>query len=455
MIKKWSLVFVMVVLDVLLFLLAYFVTNGVLSALGMQDNLASIAKSGDLFSLALPIAIVLATFAWNQVYSLKPKLFFNQLKAILVSTFVAAIFIHILLYVFEIKTIKTSVTINLVVFLFLVPILHKIVRWFAFRYHWHRNRIAIVGDSPHGRQFEAIIQGTSFAMSEVVLRSPSVDEAVPLLKSATLDEIVVALPRASAEDLQYAMLRLEMKAPSIRIIPDNLHRLLSFSASIQDFNQILTIHSSQGLYFRPNQIIKRLIDIGFGLVGFALLIPIYVVAFILIKLEDGGPVIFTQRRIGAGGHPIFIFKFRTMVRNAEQVLQDMMAKDPAVREEYLSTKKLQNDPRITRVGRFLRSTSLDEFPQFVNVLKSEMSLVGPRPYLYSEKDDMGTQYFSVIKVKPGITGLWQAGGRNEISFSERVILDQYYVRNWTIWFDVVIVLQTVGAVLLRRGAKGR
>jgi undecaprenyl-phosphate galactose phosphotransferase len=246
-----------------------------------------------------------------------------------------------------------------------------------------------------------------------------------------------------------------MKAPLIRIIPDNLYRLLTFSASIQAFNQILTIHAAQGLFSRPNQIVKRLIDFAFGCVGVLVLIPLSVVVWILIKLEDGGSVIFTQRRIGAGGHPIQIYKFRTMVNNAEQVLKEMMASDPAVREEYLTTKKLRNDPRITKVGRFLRSTSLDEFPQFINVLRSEMSVVGPRPYLYSEQDDMGTQYFSVIKVKPGITGLWQAGGRNEIPFSERVVLDQYYVRNWNVWLDFVIVLETIGTVLMRRGSKGR
>jgi undecaprenyl-phosphate galactose phosphotransferase len=217
---------------------------------------------------------------------------------------------------------------------------------------------------------------------------------------------------------------------------------------------VLTISASQGLLDYRNRILKRILDIGLGLVGALLLVPLHLLVTFLVKIDDQGKVVFTQNRIGRNGKPIRIYKFRTMVENAEQVLKDMMERDPAIREAYERDKKLENDPRITRIGNILRKTSLDEFPQFLNVLKGEMSFVGPRPYLFNEIKDMEDKYDSIIKIKPGITGLWQATGRNDISFDERVVLDQYYVRNWTIWFDFVIILRTVLSVLTRKGVKG-
>lgn len=141
-----------------------------------------------------------------------------------------------------------------------------------------------------------------------------------------------------------------------------------------------------------------------------------------------------------------------MVPNAEQLLEDLMEKDPEIREEYLTNKKLRNDPRITKVGEALRKRSLDEFPQFINVLKGEMSLVGPRPYLPREKEDMDIFYNTIIKSKPGITGMWQANGRSDVSFEDRCKFDDYYYKNWSIGLDVIIVYKTIKGVLYGRGA---
>ena len=141
-----------------------------------------------------------------------------------------------------------------------------------------------------------------------------------------------------------------------------------------------------------------------------------------------------------------------MVPHAEEVLEKMMAEDPAIREEYLTNKKLVNDPRITKVGHMLRKTSLDEWPQFVNVLKGEMSFIGPRPYLPREKEDMGKYYDSIIQCKPGVTGMWQANGRSDVSFDYRCKLDDYYYRNWSIWLDFTIMYKTVKAVVYGKGS---
>ncbi|MGL5050388.1 MAG: sugar transferase, partial [Fusobacteriaceae bacterium] len=126
--------------------------------------------------------------------------------------------------------------------------------------------------------------------------------------------------------------------------------------------------------------------------------------------------------------------------------------NPAIREEYKLNKKLKNDPRVTKIGEFLRHTSLDEFPQFLNIIKGEMSFVGPRPYLFSEKLDMGKYFDKIIRVKPGITGMWQTHGRSDTSFEARLEMDQYYYRNWSAWLDIIIIIETIKDVVLKKGA---
>ena len=232
-----------------------------------------------------------------------------------------------------------------------------------------------------------------------------------------------------------------------------MYGLMTFSTEVNDYERVLTITAKHGLLSPIKRVYKRAFDIVFGIVGILMLIPISIVAFIAIKLEDGGNAMFTQKRIGYKGKKIMIYKFRTMIKDAEKKLEELMKENPSIREEYLKNKKLENDPRITKIGNILRKTSLDEFPQFINVIKGEMSIVGPRPYLEREKEDMGDKYDSVILTKPGITGLWQASGRSELEFSERLVLDQYYIRNWTLWFDIVIILKTIKAVFNKTGAK--
>lgn len=132
-----------------------------------------------------------------------------------------------------------------------------------------------------------------------------------------------------------------------------------------------------------------------------------------------------------------------MIPNAEKVLEELMAKDPAIREEYETNKKLQHDPRITKAGKFLREKSLDEFPQFINVLKGDMSLIGPRPYLPREVADMGDHYDDIVSVAPGITGMWQTHGRSAVTFEQRLQLDEFYYRNWSLWLDLTLLVKTI------------
>lgn len=200
-------------------------------------------------------------------------------------------------------------------------------------------------------------------------------------------------------------------------------------------------------------ICKRMIDILAAIVGLIILCPILLVVFIANKIEgDDGPIFFMQKRIGEDGKSFRLYKFRTMVVNADKILMKKLKSDKEFREKYLSYRKVENDERITKIGKFLRKTSLDEFPQFINVLKGEMSLVGPRPYLFREKKDMGEYYDYIIKCKPGITGLWQVSGRNKNTFKERLQLDLEYYNNRGFFYDIKIVLKTVLSVFKKEGA---
>jgi Undecaprenyl-phosphate galactose phosphotransferase WbaP len=204
---------------------------------------------------------------------------------------------------------------------------------------------------------------------------------------------------------------------------------------------------------RPiSRIIKAAFDQFVAVILLALLAPLLAVLSVLLRL-DGGPALFRHRRIGAAGCTFGCFKFRTMVTDADRVLQRVLAEDPAAAEEWAATQKLRDDPRVTRLGRFLRRSSLDELPQLFNVLRGEMSLVGPRPIVQAEIARYGDDIDFYYETKPGLTGLWQVSGRSDTSYARRVRLDVWYVRNWTLWHDIAILLKTIPAVFLQRGAQ--
>ena len=192
-----------------------------------------------------------------------------------------------------------------------------------------------------------------------------------------------------------------------------------------------------------------------GLVGIVLLIPITIVLYLIsiFSKENKGPIFYEQLRVGKNGKEFRIYKFRSMVMHADEKLWEYLNSNPEAKEEYKKYKKLREDPRITKTGKFLRKTSLDEFPQFINVIKGDMSLVGPRPYLYREKEDMGERYNEIIKVKPGVTGYWQVNGRSDVDFEERTRMDIEYIKNRNLWLDFKILVKTFLAVLFGKNAK--
>ena len=197
-------------------------------------------------------------------------------------------------------------------------------------------------------------------------------------------------------------------------------------------------------------VVKRILDIVLSFVGMILLLPFFLIIAIIIKLDSKGPVFFVHSRIGEKGKPIGIYKFRTMVTNAEELIQKFT---PEQKEEFEKYFKLENDPRVTKIGNFLRKTSLDELPQILNILKGELSIIGPRPIVQAELEKYGDNKEKFLSVKPGLTGYWAANGRSDTSYEERIQMELYYVDNMSFWLDIKIFFKTIIAVIKKEGAR--
>ncbi|WP_300341680.1 exopolysaccharide biosynthesis polyprenyl glycosylphosphotransferase [Fusobacterium sp.] len=278
------------------------------------------------------------------------------------------------------------------------------------------------------------------------------EELDKILEDNKVNEVLIALPLADNEQMEEIINKLDGKVDKIKFIP-RFCGTFTFNSQVENYDGIMVISAKINFVRGITRIIKRVMDFMIGLLGVILLVPLTIYIYLKTdKAERKAGLFFPQERIGRDGNKIKIYKYRSMVVGADKILEEMMKNDEKIREEYEKNKKLKNDPRITKIGEFLRRTSLDEFPQFLNVLKGEMSFVGPRPYLFREKEDMGQYYEKIVKSKPGITGMWQTHGRSETDFKERLILDEYYYRNWCLWLDIVIIIKTIKNVVYRKGA---
>lgn len=284
---------------------------------------------------------------------------------------------------------------------------------------------------------------------EKIIALESVED---FISKNSIDEVFIIDDALTEEQLQNITTFLRHKISVVKYRP-TMKVMQPYNTKVEDFDGNLFISVTDAKKRYIDVILKRMIDIAAGVVGCLALIPLTIIVKVKsLRAGDKESIFFTQDRIGKNGKIIKIYKYRSMVPNAEQVLEELMEKDEKIREEYLTNKKLDPDPRVTEIGAFLRRTSLDEFPQFINVLRGEMSFIGPRPYLPREREDMGIYYDTVIKSKPGITGMWQANGRSDVGFTDRCKLDEYYYDNWSIWLDMIIIVKTIKAVLKKEGA---
>jgi Undecaprenyl-phosphate galactose phosphotransferase WbaP len=262
---------------------------------------------------------------------------------------------------------------------------------------------------------------------------------------------LVALPTTD-NGIHRDIIQRYVKAFPTFILFSDFAGLAGVWTSVRDFEGLLGLSTKQKLLIPLNIATKRVIDLLGVLIGAAFFLPFIAFIMLLVKLDSPGPIFYGHRRLGKDRLEFRAWKFRSMIADADNKLAECFETDPDCRKEWDAKQKMTHDPRVTRFGRLLRKTSLDELPQLWNVLKGEMSIVGPRPIVQHEVQFYGTAWEQVSSVLPGITGLWQVSGRSETGFRERVVQDLYYIQNWSIWLDLFIMLKTVWIVLTGKGA---
>lgn len=278
------------------------------------------------------------------------------------------------------------------------------------------------------------------------------DQPEKFLRRLGSPHVIVALEKGGLNEIQHYFDRLTFWYPKISVVPA-LRGLPLFGTEMYHFfsHEVLILNFKNNLGKFTSRVVKRMFDIVGSALLIAVLSPVFVYLAYKVR-QTGKTVIYGHKRVGQGGQLFKCLKFRSMVENSQEVLQDLLEKCPKSRKEWERDFKLKDDPRITELGQFLRKSSLDELPQLFNVLRGNMSLVGPRPVTKEEIERYGDKASFYYKAKPGITGLWQVSGRNDIDYDSRVDLDVWYVRNWSIWNDIVILIRTVTVVFNRSGA---
>jgi exopolysaccharide biosynthesis polyprenyl glycosylphosphotransferase len=274
-----------------------------------------------------------------------------------------------------------------------------------------------------------------------------INETPSIVKNHDVDLVMIALRERSADDVEKLITALESLPVRVYFVPDML-RLALVHAQVETFGELVAIGIREPVIRGHRRVFKRIMDLGISSLGLLIIWPVMAIIWIAVKLDSPGPAIYVARRVGANGKLFNMYKFRTMLVGAEQKQNEVVAHDEKNRAVY----KIKGDPRVTRLGRILRRWSLDELPQLFNVLKGEMSLVGPRPEQPFLTEGYGHLQWRRVSAPPGITGLWQVSGRSDLAMHLNAQYDIYYVKNYSIMLDLKILLKTIGVVIKGKGA---
>lgn len=335
---------------------------------------------------------------------------------------------------------------------------------YSFRFGVGLRNVMIIGSDETAHTLKAELENNKDLGYRVLngLIKPSITEIKEFLKKhPQVDEMIVADSELPSDSVLEIIALCEEYSISFRLVP-NLFEVKSTNIEVQTLAAVPIIEYRRTPLTFHAAIIKRAVDILLSGLALLFLSPIFVLISVLIKLDSKGPVYYRHKRLGLGKRHFYLFKFRTMKteyctgddyrgRTNEEALAKGIG-NPALYKEFIKEQKLKDDPRVTRIGIFLRKTSLDELPQIFNVFLGHLSLVGPRPIVDEELERYGDFRHRLFIVKPGVTGLWQVSGRSDMPYSERVKLDMYYIENWSLWSDIIIMAKTFFVILLRRNA---
>ena len=280
-----------------------------------------------------------------------------------------------------------------------------------------------------------------------------VSDAETIIRDSGVKTVIITAPGMDSARLESLVAKIQPLVRDILFVPD-LMMLPLGHVGVEPFHteKVFMLSIRNNLARRRNRLAKRVFDLIATICGGFLILPILLVLAVLVGIDNKGHIIFAHRRVGQNGKLFPCYKFQSMVPDAQERLEEYLAKNPEARKEWEESFKLTNDPRVTKLGAFLRKTSLDELPQLWNVLMGDMSLVGPRPIVTKEIERYGDYIREYYMVPPGITGMWQVNGRSDTTYEERVAMDTWYVRNWSVWIDLVYLFKTVKTVFTGKGA---
>ncbi|OGF50841.1 MAG: hypothetical protein A2231_04100 [Candidatus Firestonebacteria bacterium RIFOXYA2_FULL_40_8] len=417
----------------------------------------------------LPLLFVF--FYWfEQLYSRKYP-YWEEVRQICTASFLASLagFAIVSIGKLSDEVSRTVLVLTFLNSLWIVPVARLIGKRAAFGLGLGKRKIIIIGAGLTGELFLKSIQKEKTIGYDVVgflddddsKRGASINNIKVLGKISEIDsflspgiEVVVAIPGMASDKMVHLVNLLQKKVKKVSFVPDLFG--IPFLQSDMDFffdNQVLLLNVRNSLKSGFNRIVKKVFDLIVSLLIMVVALPFIALISVLIRLGSKGNPFYGHKRIGHNGNNFQCIKFRTMYFDADLRLKALLEKDDAVRKEWEKSYKIKNDPRITKIGGFLRKTSLDEIPQLINVLMGQMSLVGPRPVLQEELDKHYGEYIEYYyEVYPGLTGLWQVSGRSGVDYKKRVSLDVWYVSNWSLWLDIVILIRTIKVVFKREGA---
>ena len=375
------------------------------------------------------------------LYFVAPRLLSSRL-------FLVLDFLLMLLFIYAVRIITCILLKKF--HLFYVPTIligaghtaEHVLRFFRDDLGYRYDILGIIDDAP-----------ISSLVRERFLLYGNIDQASQIIKDTRVQQVIICAPGLEKDKLTSLIEKIQPLVRNISFIPDLIGAPISgVEPQMLYDEQIMMLTLKNNLARRRNRIYKRTFDLVATISGGLLISPILLAIAIANAISNHGHVFFAHRRIGKNGKEFYCYKFQSMVPDAEAKLEQYLKSHPEARKEWEETFKLTNDPRVTKLGAFLRKTSLDELPQLWNVIKGDMSLVGPRPIVKKEIPRDGEHFKEYCSVLPGITGMWQASGRSDTTYAERVAMDTWYVHNWSVWLDIMYLAKTFSAVIHSKGA---
>lgn len=444
-------------------LLSLFTAILIASFIHPMPSLLMYARHDGIFVV---LAVMMAVLFFRKgLYPTVGMHYVDELRHMVTSSLVAFLAMIAVTFVFQIAFLAPVLALAGVLNLFFIPAGRYFVRRSFIGWKLWGEPVAIIGDP---QKTQALVDyftiNMQFGLRPVaVLSDPiivadsqwncpslSICRLKLFVRNLSLKTVLVLVD--DLNDIDRLAERYRFVFQRVILIKEQDGRFGLASLRSLDFSNLLGLQVKNDLLDASSQVSKRVADLSISSLGLLFLAPLLGLIAFLIKLDSRGEVFYHQPRLGRNGRVFHLLKFRTMHQNADQIFKDSLARDPELKKEWDCFQKLKNDPRVTRVGKFLRKFSLDEVPQLWNVLKGEMSLAGPRPIMVDQRKLYGESIKLYIRVAPGMTGLWQISGRNETTFRDRAALDIEYIQRWSHWLDIYILFKTIKVVFWQKGA---